>query len=96
MAAWPHGRMAGFEEAATAPQGLVEVPDVVLAVKKAESRWHDKQIPAALDQHYKGGLKRPGGVKRKQIAVPARVAVVWTSLRDGGSQRSAKVKGRKP
>ena len=34
-----------------------------------------KQIHAARDQHYTGGPKRPGGVKRKQIEVPAEVAV---------------------
>jgi hypothetical protein len=65
--------LAGFQEPAAAPQGLVEVPDV-LAVEKAESRWH-KQIPATLDQHYKGGLKRPGGVKSKKFAASAQEAV---------------------
>jgi hypothetical protein len=69
------GNINGFQEPAAAPAGLVEVPDVVLAVQEAESRWHEKQIPAALDQHYTGGLKRPGVVKRKQIEVPAKVTV---------------------
>jgi hypothetical protein len=88
------GGLAGFQEPAAAPQGLVDVPDVVLAVEKAESRWH-KQIPATLDQHYKGGLKRPGGVKSKKFAASAQEAVE-KGLRDGGSQRSTKVKGAKP
>ena len=64
-----------FQEPVAAPPGLVEVPDPVLAVQEVESRWHEKQIPAARDQHYTGGPKRPGGVKRKQIEVPAEVAV---------------------
>jgi hypothetical protein len=67
--------IAGFEEPAGAPQGLVAVPDLVLALQQGESHWHDKQIRGALDQHYTGGLKRPDGVKRKQIVVPAQVAV---------------------
>jgi hypothetical protein len=47
-----------------------------LVVEKTESRWHEKQIPATLsDHHNKGGLEQPGGVNRKQIAVPAQVAV---------------------
>jgi hypothetical protein len=54
---------------------LVQVEQDRLAAKKVESRWHEKQIPGARDQHYTGGLKRPGGVKRKQIEVPAEVAV---------------------
>jgi hypothetical protein len=69
------GNIDGFQEPPTAPSGLVEVPDVVLAVQEAESRWHEKQIPMARDQHYTGGPKQPGGVKRKQIEVPAEVAV---------------------
>ena len=69
------GNIDGFQEPAAAPPGLVEVPDPVLAVQEVESRWHEKQIPAARDQHYTGGPKRPGGVKRKQIEVPAEVAV---------------------
>jgi hypothetical protein len=69
------GDIDGFQDPAAAPTGLVEVPDVVLVVQEVESRWHEKQIPAARDQHYTGGLKRPGGVKRKQIEVPVEVAV---------------------
>jgi len=49
------GNIDGFQEPATAPPGLVEVPDVVLAVQEVESRWHEKQIPVARDQHYTGG-----------------------------------------
>ena len=43
--------VAGFQQPAAAPQGLVEVLSAVLAVAEAEPRWHEHQIPAAPDEH---------------------------------------------